>query len=225
MKQLRNVALATALGAIALPAVAAELKTTEQKISYLIGLNYGQQIRADNVPLDEEAFLQAIRDVLQGKPSRLSQEEAQAAIQTFQQQRQTQARELAEKNKAEGERFLTANRNKPGVKVTESGLQYKVIEEGSGKQPSANSKVTVHYRGTLIDGTEFDSSYGRGQPATFPVNGVIPGWQEALKMMKEGAKWQLFIPSDLAYGERGAGGRIGPNATLVFDVELLKVEE
>ena len=131
---------------------------------------------------------------------------------------------LSEKNKADGERFLAENAKKEGVKVLSSGLQYKEITPGTGKSPKTDDTVTTHYKGTLIDGTEFDSSYKRGQPATFPVSGVIPGWTEALLLMKEGAKWQLFVPSNLAYGERGAGQVIGPNATLIFEVELLTVK-
>ncbi len=225
MKLSNRLVIGAVLGAASLQASAVELKTTEEKISYIVGMNYGQQIKADNVPFEEAAFLQAIKDVLNGTPPRLNQEEAQAAIAAFQQQRQAEVQKLAEQNKRDGEQFLTANSNKPGVKVTDSGLQYKVIKAGSGKQPTPESTVSVNYRGTLIDGTEFDSSYKRGQPATFPVNGVIKGWTEALQMMKEGAKWELYIPADLAYGERGAGsGVIGPNATLVFEVELLEVK-
>ena len=134
------------------------------------------------------------------------------------------AKLLAEKNKKEGEAFLAANKTKEGVKTLPDGLQYKVIKEGTGKTPKADDTVVTNYRGTLIDGTEFDSSYKRGQPATFPVKGVIPGWTEALQLMKEGSKWELFIPSNLAYGERGAGNAIGPNATLVFEIELISVK-
>jgi FKBP-type peptidyl-prolyl cis-trans isomerase FklB len=132
---------------------------------------------------------------------------------------------LGEKNKAEGEAFLAENKKKEGVKTLPSGLQYKVIKAGTGKKPKVTDTVTTHYRGTLMNGTEFDSSYRRGQPVSFQVNGVIPGWTEALQLMEEGAKWQLFIPSNLAYGERGAGRDIGPNATLVFEIELLSIEE
>jgi FKBP-type peptidyl-prolyl cis-trans isomerase FklB len=128
------------------------------------------------------------------------------------------------KNKAEGEKFLADNKKKEGIKTTASGLQYKVITAGTGKTPKATDTVKTHYRGTLINGTEFDSSYKRGEPAEFPVNGVIKGWTEALQLMKEGAKWQLFIPSELAYGERGAGRDIGPNSTLIFDIELISVK-
>jgi len=131
---------------------------------------------------------------------------------------------LSEKNKADGEKFLAENAKKAGVKVLPSGLQYKVITTGTGKSPKATDTVTTQYKGTLIDGTEFDSSYKRGEPATFPVSGVIPGWTEALQLMKEGAKWQLFLPPNLAYGERGAGRDIGPNSTLIFEVELISVK-
>jgi FKBP-type peptidyl-prolyl cis-trans isomerase FklB len=143
----------------------------------------------------------------------------------FQKEVMAKQAEVAKKNKAEGEAFLAENKKKEGVKTTASGLQYKVIKPGKGKKPKSSDTVTVNYRGTLIDGTEFDSSYKRGQPATFQVSGVIPGWTEGLQLMEEGAKWQLFIPSNLAYGERGAGGVIGPNATLIFEVELLSIQE
>jgi len=150
-------------------------------------------------------------------------------IQAFQKEMQAkmvaEMQALAAKNKAAGEAFLAENAKKEGVVVTDSGLQYKIIEEGEGPSPGPSDMATVNYRGTLIDGTQFDSSYDRGQPATFPVGGVIAGWTEALQLMKPGAKWQLFIPADLAYGERGAGKDIGPNSTLVFDVELLSVEK
>jgi FKBP-type peptidyl-prolyl cis-trans isomerase FklB len=133
-------------------------------------------------------------------------------------------KKLSEKNKADGEKFLAENAKKEGVKTLPSGLQYKEIAPGTGKSPKATDTVTTHYKGTLIDGTEFDSSHKRGQPATFQVSGVIPGWTEALQSMKEGAKWQLFVPSNLAYGERGAGREIGPNAALIFEVELISVK-
>ncbi|MBW2412326.1 MAG: FKBP-type peptidyl-prolyl cis-trans isomerase, partial [Deltaproteobacteria bacterium] len=142
-----------------------------------------------------------------------------------QESRQTQMAALSEKNRADGEAFLAANKNKEGVVTTASGLQYKVLKKGDGPKPQNNDRVSVHYRGTLLDGTEFDSSYKRGKPATFQVNGVIRGWTEALQLMNVGSKYQLFIPSDLAYGTRGAGRKIGPNSTLIFDVELLGIEE
>jgi FKBP-type peptidyl-prolyl cis-trans isomerase FklB len=171
--------------------------------------------------------VQGIRDSLTGKKTLLTESEARETIMALQKDLQAKMQEKlkaqAEKNKKEGEAFLAENRGKKGVKTLPSGLQYKVITDGKGRSPLATDTVTVNYRGTLIDGTEFDNSYKRGQPATFPVNGVIKGWTEALQLMKEGSKWQLFIPSNLAYGERSAGGRIGPNATLIFEVDLIKV--
>jgi FKBP-type peptidyl-prolyl cis-trans isomerase FklB len=143
----------------------------------------------------------------------------------FQKEMMAKQQAMADKNKKEGEAFLAENKKKEGVKTLPSGVQYKVIKAGTGKKPKLTDTVTVHYRGTLIDGTEFDSSYKRGQPASFQVSGVIPGWTEALQLMGEGAKWQLFVPSNLAYGERGTGGPIGPNATLIFEVELISVQE
>lgn len=206
-------------------AVAADLSNDKQRFSYLIGTQVGQQLKNDNIELDEAAFMAAIKDAIAGKKPQLSDEEMQATVQHVQEQRQAEAKKMGEKNRTEGEKFLAANKGKPGVKVTDSGLQYKVIEEGTGASPKATDTVEVDYRGTLIDGQEFDSSYARGKPASFPVNGVIPGWQEALQKMKEGAKWQIYVPSQLAYGERGAGGLIGPNATLIFDVELHKIQK
>jgi len=149
----------------------------------------------------------------------------QETMAIFQKDMMAKQQEVAKKNKKEGEVFLDENKKKEGVKTLASGLQYKVLKEGTGKKPKLNDAVTVNYRGTLIDGTEFDSSYRRGQPASFPVSGVIPGWTEALPLMGEGAKWQLFVPSNLAYGERGAGAMIGPNATLIFEIELISVQE
>jgi FKBP-type peptidyl-prolyl cis-trans isomerase FklB len=211
--------------------VAPELKleTPKSRISYTIGVNIGKDFRSQQMDVDTDVLLMGLKDSLDGKELQLTDEEMIAEIQAFQQE--MQAKMVAEmeaatvKNKAEGEAFLAENANKEGVVVTESGLQYKVLEAGEGDSPGAADVATVHYRGTLIDGTQFDSSYDRGQPATFPVGGVIPGWTEALQLMKPGAKWQLTIPAELAYGERGAGQDIGPNATLLFDVELISVEK
>ena len=204
------------------------LDTPKNRISYTIGLNIGKDFATQEMDVDPDILIVGIKDAMAGKEPRLSEEEMIAEIQTFQQQMQEQqlakVQVLAEKNKADGEAFLTENSKKEGVVVLESGLQYKVVEPGEGASPTADSVVTVHYRGTLVDGTEFDSSYGRGEPATFPVGGVIPGWSEALPLMKVGAKWQLFVPAELAYGERGAGQAIGPNSVLIFDVELIKIE-
>lgn len=200
------------------------LNSDKEKFSYTVGFQIGQSLREDGLDIDVAALSQAIRDVMAGNEPRLSMEEMQTAVQSFQTQ-QMEAREaIARDNLRAGQSFLADNRAKSGVAETDSGLQYQVIEEGSGKQPADTDTVRVHYRGTLIDGTEFDSSHSRGEPATFPVNAVIPGWREVLPLMKVGAKWKVFIPADLAYGERGAGANIGPNETLLFDIELLAIE-
>lgn len=205
-------------------ALALDLDTDKKRFSYFIGMQVGQQLKSDHIDLDEAAFMAAIRDSTTGAKSQLSPEDGQATLQRMQQQREAEMRKLAEANRLEGQKFLAANKDKADVKTLPSGLQYKVIKPGTGASPKATDTVEVNYRGTLINGTEFDSSYSRGQPASFPVNGVIQGWQEALQIMKPGAKWQVFVPSELAYGERGAGGAIGPNATLIFEVELLKIK-
>lgn len=204
------------------------LESAKDRISYTIGLNIGRDFANQDMDIDPDLVMLGIQDALAGKEPRLSEEEMMAEIQAFQQEMQAKAQakfaQMAEENRAEGEAFLAANAEQEGVIVTDSGLQYKVIEEGEGESPDKSDTVTVHYTGTLIDGTKFDSSVDRGQPATFPVGGVIPGWTEALQLMKPGAKYQLFIPAELAYGERGAGQDIGPNETLIFDVELISVK-
>jgi FKBP-type peptidyl-prolyl cis-trans isomerase len=206
-----------------------ELKDDKAKESYSVGYQFGDNLKKMKTDLDAEVLGAAIQDALSGKESRLSDEEMRAAVASLQQRTvaamQASKKEQVQKNLAEGEKFLAENKTKEGVKTTASGLQYRVIEEGEGPSPKAGDSVTVHYRGTLVDGTEFDSSYQRGEPATFPLTGVIPGWTEALQLMKKGSKWELFIPSDLAYGERGAGNRIPPNSTLIFEVELLSMNE
>ncbi|HSE14006.1 MAG TPA: FKBP-type peptidyl-prolyl cis-trans isomerase [Candidatus Deferrimicrobium sp.] len=205
-----------------------ELKTDKEKISYSIGMDIGGSLKRGAVEVDPDLLAKGLKDSYGGGKTMLTEDQARQAIEDFQKTQMAKQAEtmkvLSEKNKADGERFLAENAKKEGVKVLPSGLQYKVIAPGTGKSPTTADTVTTHYRGTLIDGTEFDSSYKRGQPATFPVSGVIPGWTEALQLMKEGAKWQLFVPPGLAYGERGAGQVIGPNATLVFEVELLTVK-
>jgi len=206
-------------------ALALDLDNDKKRFSYIIGLQIGQQLKGDNIDLDEQAFMAAIRDMAAGKQPRLSKSEIQAVLQKVQQQRAAEAQKAADENRRKGQEFLSVNSKKAGVKTLPSGLQYKVIRAGTGKSPKATDTVKVDYRGTLIDGTVFDSSYKRGQPATFPVNGVIKGWTEALQLMKEGAKWQIYVPSELAYGPRGAGGQIGPNETLIFDVELLSIKD
>ena len=217
-----------ALSGASIAADVPELKTDKEKISYSIGMDIGGNLKRGSVEVDPDLLARGLKDSYGGGKTILTEDQARQALEEFQKAlmaKQAEAMKiLSEKNRADGERFLAENAKKEGVKVLPSGLQYKEITPGTGKSPKTDDTVTTHYKGTLIDGTEFDSSYKRGQPATFPVSGVIPGWTEALQLMKEGAKWQLFVPSDLAYGERGAGQVIGPNATLIFEVELLAVK-
>ena len=203
--------------------LALELDTDKKRFSYIVGMQVGQQIKGDNIDLDEAAFMAAIKDRMTGAKLQIDPADIQATLTRIQKQREIDIAKLAEANQAAGQKFLAANKDKAGVKTLPSGVQYKVIKPGTGASPKASDTVEVHYRGMLIDGTEFDSSYSRGQPTSFPVNGVIKGWQEALQAMKEGAHWQIVVPSELAYGESGASGAIGPNTTLIFDVELLKI--
>lgn len=205
-----------------------ELKTQKDKVSYGLGISIGTNLKNQSIDVNPEAFAKGLNDVLSGNKPLMTEQEMREVMMAFQQEmvakQLERSKSFGEKNKKEGKPFLDANKKKEGVVTLPSGLQYKVIKEGQGKSPKAVDTVTVNYRGTLIDGTEFDSSYKRGEPATFAVNAVIPGWTEALQLMKEGAKWQLFIPSNLAYGEKGAGNIIGPNAVLIFEVELISVK-
>lgn len=216
---------------LAAPLLAAEntqLKSQKDKVSYAIGINMGNSIKQLPMDIDLDTLLKGFKDAHSGAKLLLSEEEIRTVMTAFQNEMSAKQGEImktqGEKNKKEGEAFLAENKKKEGVKTLASGLQYKVIKEGTGKTPKATDKVSTHYQGTLIDGTEFDSSIKRGEPATFPVNGVIPGWTEALQLMKVGAKWQLFVPSKLAYNERGAGPKIGPNAVLIFTIELLAIK-
>lgn len=198
------------------------------RISYALGLSMGNNFKASGIEtIDVADFSAGVAAVFNGEQPKMSYDEAKAEIQKFftamEERQREAAAAIAKVNSEAGGAFLKENGTREGVKTTESGLQYEVIEDGNGAMPKAGDDVTVHYTGTLIDGTVFDSSVERGAPATFGVTQVIPGWVEALQMMKEGAKWRLFIPSNLAYGPNGAGGIIGPNATLIFDVELIKV--
>jgi len=202
---------------------AAKPATDKEKFSYSIGFQIGQGFKRDSLEIDTKAMSQAINDVLGDKTPQLSTEEMRAAMEAAQQKLLAARAASGEKAKAAGEAYLAANKKKKDVVTRDSGLQYKVISMGKGKQPTADSSITAHYKGTLIDGSEFDSSYSRNQPATFNVGQVIPGWKEVLPLMHEGDKWQVFIPSELAYGERGSGGIIGPNEALVFEIELIKV--
>jgi|GEM_PF-384708 len=201
------------------------------KFGYALGYNFVKRMKMSlargGIKVNDKALLAGVRDALKGK-GRLSQGEIRMTMMLLQQQFQrnmmAKRKNSGSKNRIMGLRFLAANAKRKGVVVLKSGLQYMIIKQGSGKTPKATDTVVTHYRGTLINGTEFDSSYKRKVPATFPVNGVIKGWTEALQLMKEGAKWKLFIPSHLAYGARGAGRRIGPHSTLIFDIELIKVK-
>ena len=204
------------------------LASLEQKLSYIVGLNMAGQFKRDGIELDPVAFTLAVSDIQSGQESRLSPEEVQQTVATMQQivqDKHLQARqEQSAKNKAEGLAYLEANATKEGVVVTESGLQYKEVVAGEGAIPTSEQKVVVHYKGTLVDGTQFDSSYDRGEPIEFAVTGVISGWTEALQLMNVGDKFELAIPSDLAYGQRGSGQLIGPDATLLFTVELIEIK-
>lgn len=192
-----------------------------KKISYALGLSMGNNFRATGIDnLDVEEFVKGLQDVFDEKQPSMSYEEAQQVINEYFSDLQNKRMEL---NKKAGEEFLAINKNKAGVVTLPSGLQYEVLKQGEGKKPGATDQVRCHYHGTLIDGTVFDSSVERGEPAVFGVNQVIAGWVEALQLMNEGSKWRLFIPSDLAYGSRGAGQTIQPNSTLIFDVELLEI--
>lgn len=205
------------------------LKSQKDRVSYIIGMEIGKNFKKQSIDIDPDILVKGIKDAISGGKPLLTEQEIQENMVTFQKEMMAKQEELAkklgEKNKKEGEAFLTESKKKEGVKTLPSGLQYKVIKAGTGKKPKPTDTVTIQYRGTLIDGTEFDSSYRRGQPVSFPVTGVIPGWTEALQLMEEGAKWQLFIPPNLAYGERGAGRDIGPNATLIFEIELISIQE
>jgi len=200
-------------------------KSQKEKMSYIIGMDIGNNLKRQSIDIEPASLAKGIKDALAGGKPLLTEQEIQETMGIFQKDMMAKQQEMGNKNKKEGEAFLNENKKKEGVKTLPSGLQYRVIKEGTGKKPKLADSVTAHYRGTLIDGTEFDSSYKRGQPASFSVSRVIPGWTEALQLMGEGAKWQLFIPSNLAYGEQGAGAVIGPNATLIFEVELISVQE
>ena len=200
---------------------AQNLNTEMEKVSYSLGVNVAKSVKSQGLEsIDSDAIAKAFKDVFEGNTLEISEEEANIVLQDY---FGKLANEKQKANVESGQKFLDENAKREGVVTTATGLQYEVLKEGSGDSPKETDNVTVHYHGTLIDGTVFDSSVDRGQPATFPVNGVIPGWVEALQLMNPGAKYKLFIPSNLAYGERGAGGAIGPNATLVFEVELISI--
>ncbi len=204
-----------------------ELKDQKDKESYSLGYQFGQGAKSQGLDINVDLYTSGIQDALSGSKPQLSQDEMRQTISEFQKRfiaaREKEIKEMSTKNLAAGKAFLEENKKKEGVKTLPSGLQYKVLTEGSGKTPKAADNVTVNYKGTLINGAEFDNSYKRGQPATFKANGVIKGWTEALQLMKEGSRWQLFIPPGLGYGDRGAGP-VPPNSTLIFEVELISVK-
>jgi FKBP-type peptidyl-prolyl cis-trans isomerase FklB len=229
MKRLIILLGAVLIASIGLAEDKPQLKDQKDKASYSIGYDIGDSFKKQKIELNLDGLISGLKDALAGKDAALPKEEREKVLQAFQKEmmekQMTASKEAASKNAAEGAKFLEENKKKEGVKTTASGLQYKVIKEGSGPSPKETDTVVTNYRGTLIDGTEFDSSYKRNEPATFQVNRVIKGWIEALQLMKPGAKYQLFIPAALAYGERGAGQTIGPNATLLFEVELLSIAQ
>jgi FKBP-type peptidyl-prolyl cis-trans isomerase FklB len=204
------------------------LETQKQKVSYSIGIDIGKNFKHSNIDIDLEALAQGVKDAISDSTPLLTEQQREEAMRQLQQEmvakRNESAKKAGEKNKVEGEAFLAENAKKEGVVTLPSGLQYKILKQGDGRKPKLTDEVTTNYRGTLIDGAEFDSSYKRGEPTSFRVNEVIAGWTEALQLMPVGSKWQLFIPSNLAYGERGTGGPIGPNATLIFEIELLAIK-
>jgi len=199
------------------------LQTDKEKLSYTMGQQIGAGIKQDKLDVDTDTLVLGLSHQLNGEESLLSGEEMRAVIEDFQTQMQAQASGVQQKNEEIGAKFLSDNAGKEGVQVLSSGMQYIVLAEGDGEKPAATETVKVQYEGRLINGTVFDSSIKRGEPATFPVNGVIQGWQEALQLRNVGSKWKVFIPSNLAYGENGAGGSIGPNETLIFEMELLAI--
>ena len=213
------------------PATGATLKTQKDKASYALGMKIGGDLHRQGVAtaVDPAIVARGLKDALAGTKPLLTEEDEKSALIQLQSQvvgaQQAKMHEAGAANRKEGEAFLAANKGKPGVVTLPSGMQYKILKEGSGPKPTANDTVSCNYRGTLINGKEFDSSYKRGQPTSFPVGGVIKGWTEALQLMPVGSKWELFIPSDLAYGDRGTGGDIGPGSTLIFEVELLSIVE
>jgi FKBP-type peptidyl-prolyl cis-trans isomerase len=204
------------------------LVTDKDKQSYAIGMNVGKSLKEQPIELDPNIVAQGLKDTLSGAKPALTDDEVKAVLTQLQGEMRAKQEAMMQQvggaNKKEGDAFLEANKSKEGVVTLPSGLQYKILTKGSGPKPAAGDTVVCNYRGTLVNGKEFDSSYKRGQPATFPVSGVIRGWTEALQLMPVGSKWQLFVPAELAYGDRGAGPDIGPGATLIFDVELLSIQ-
>jgi FKBP-type peptidyl-prolyl cis-trans isomerase len=210
--------------AASLSAQAVAPKTPKEKLSYAMGMDVGQALKSQSIDVDPQFFGAAVKDSITGAPTQITDKEMLELLTAFKSEMMVKRQAAVAAKAQQSDAFLAANKTKPGVKALPDGLQYKVIKDGTGTTPKATDTVSVHYRGTLVDGKEFDSSYKRGEPATFPVNGVIKGWTEALQLMKVGSKWQLFIPSALAYGDTGAPPDIMPGATLVFEVELLGIK-
>jgi FKBP-type peptidyl-prolyl cis-trans isomerase len=205
------------------------LTTQKDKVSYAIGMNLGQSMKKDSLDIDPAILARGLKDALTGGTLLMTDEEAKVVMTVFRtemtKKKEAEAQHIGEANKQAGQQFLAANKSKEGVVTLPSGLQYKILKQGTGPKPTATDTVVTNYRGTLLNGTEFDSSYKRGEPATFPVGQVIKGWTEALQLMPVGSKWQLFIPADLSYGERSPGAEIGPDSTLIFDIELLSIKD
>lgn len=224
MKARLTLVILSLFSAHSMAAETAGLSTAQQKLGYTIGYQIGQSFKQQGLDIDPDAVAMAIKDALTGVPQKLTQEDMQTVVQAQQEHLVQKNSVQGDANKSAGEAFLAANKTKEGVVTLPSGVQYKVITKGTGAKPKTTDTIAAHYRGTLIDGKEFDSSYKRGEPATFPVGGVIKGWQEILPMMEVGSKWQVFIPAEHAYGETGAGADIGPNSALIFDVELVSIK-
>jgi len=216
------------MGLLPATLLAGEIESNEEKLSYSYGYEFGHQLKQlldqNQIEVDPAIFSRAVQDVLSGSKPAISVEMMQEVSRQDQEMRNKKEQEAVKRNRDAGEAYLTSNRTREGVVVTESGLQYRILKAGEGKSPSATDAVVVHYRGTLINGDEFDSSYSRKEPATFSLSGIIPGWKEVLQLMKVGAKWEVVIPSDLAYGPIGAGEMIGPDTTLIFEIELLEIK-
>lgn len=207
----------------------APLTDKKDKVSYSIGMDIGKSIQKQKMDINPDIFMAGLKDAMADKYTLMTEEEIKQTLLAFQneliEKQKAELKVIAEKNKEEGEKFLTENKKRKEITTLPSGLQYRVMRDGKGASPKANDTIKAHYMGKLIDGKKFDSSYDRGEPARFAVNAVIPGWTEALQIMKPGAKWELFVPANLAYGEQGIGGIIGPNSTLIFEVELVEVEK
>ena len=222
----KQIAIMAGLSLVAVGAIAADYKSEKDKLSYAIGVQMGNSLKQQKIDgVDPKVIGQAIEDVMSGAKLKVSQEDMQAAMTAFQQKMLAKQKAAATDKKATGDKFRADNKKRKGVKELANGIQYEVLKDAKGAKPKVTDKVTVHYHGTLINGTVFDSSVKRGKPASFPLNGVIKGWQEVLPLMPTGSKWKVVIPPELAYGERGAGGSIGPNETLIFEIELISIDK